>query len=145
MKAYFVWLILLPVFTLSLHASKQPRQDMAVVAHSGATHAYEKMRAQHYLSISDVAELSRRKVDPNITLRYLQKFQVAYYLNPSQVNQLKEAGVSKKVLNYMQASAHMYGTKDRNMNPDYNPFNSFNEDFFRIHHYYPDPSRSKTW
>jgi hypothetical protein len=145
MKPYFVWLILLPVFSLSLYASTQLKQDMAVVAHSGATHAYEKMRAEHYFSVSDVAELTRHKVDPDITLRYLQKFQVAYRLNPSQVNQLKEAGTSKKVLGYMQASAHMYGTKDRNMNPNYNPFNSFNEDFLRIHHYYPDPSRSKTW
>jgi hypothetical protein len=138
--------LLMPMLLGNVQAdNSRDKEDLAIVAKSGATHAYSRMNKEDYLTLDNIEELSTHKVSPKITLRYLQKFRVVYNLSTKQVDHLKNAGVNDKVIDYLQATRYMYGEQDRFMNPDYDPFHGYDEDYFRIHHYYPSPDGVKPW
>jgi hypothetical protein len=141
-------LLLFLLLPLALWAGQQ-KDDLVIVAHSGADGAYARMRAEKYLTLANIEELSSHKVSSEITLRYLLKFQVVYKMDQDRINQLKKAGVSEKVIDYLVSTVHRYGSDDRYMDPNYDPFHGYDEDYFRLHHYYPpsadNPSGSKPW
>ncbi|PTY03613.1 hypothetical protein DB346_07015 [Verrucomicrobia bacterium LW23] len=70
------------------------------------------------LLVEDVCELGRRRVDPDLVLRYLRARQTIYPLTTAQVNQLQRSGVAPRVIDYMLTTRDLYALNDP-------PFNAY--------------------
>ncbi len=91
--------------------SQQQQVDYDAVQHSKSSPAiYDKMVHGDPLSVSDIIELTRARVNDGIILRYIRDRETIYVLNGIDVDRMQRAGVSPSIIDYMlhtgqQASA----------------------------------------
>ena len=97
------WLVLvLPLFVAACGPTDQQKADYAAVDSSGVSPAiYDKMLHDDALSVSDVAALSRARVNDGIVIRYIRDHGTVYILSPDEIGYLQKNGVSPSVLDYM--------------------------------------------
>lgn len=72
---------------------------------------YARMLHGEPLSLSDVIELSQRQVPPDFIVHYLWTSYAVYHLSSTDISNLRKAGVSKQVIDYMLASGPMYAPR----------------------------------
>jgi outer membrane lipoprotein SlyB len=75
-------------------------QDRKIMEQS-SPRTVERMDRGEPLTISDVIKLSQGGVSDESIIRYLKKTESTYNLSQAQINRLKDAGVSQRVINYM--------------------------------------------
>jgi surface antigen len=75
-------------------------QDRKIMQES-SPRTVERMDHQEPLGINDVIKLSQGGVSDETIIRYMKRTQTTYNLSQAQINRLKEAGVSQRVINYM--------------------------------------------
>ncbi|MEI6241793.1 MAG: hypothetical protein WCP39_00110 [Chlamydiota bacterium] len=61
----------------------------------------EKMDKGEPLAINDIIKLSQGGVSDDTIIRYIQDGKVKYNLSEEEINRLEQAGVSRRVINYM--------------------------------------------
>jgi hypothetical protein len=89
--------------------SAQMQSDLNTLADNGVPPAlYRKAQQGVILDLPDVATLARRNVPDDITLRLLQRTRATYTLAVQDVERLKKAGVSDRVINYLLATPQLY-------------------------------------
>lgn len=89
--------------------SDQQKADYATVQRSGVSSAiYDKMMHGDALSLYDIKALSRAHVSSGIILRYLRDQGTVYYLNSNDVEDLRKAGVSQSIIDYMLQTPNGY-------------------------------------
>ena len=71
----------------------------------------ERMVHKESLDLPAVTELAKKKVPSDFTLRYLRSTVQPYRLNSQDVVQLKQAGVSAEVIDYMLSTPAMYSPR----------------------------------
>ena len=88
----------------------EQKADYDSVERSGVSPAiYDKMIHGDDLSLYDIKSLSRARVNDGVILRYLRDRQTVYILNSSDVEDLRKAGVSQSIVDYMLQTQRMYG------------------------------------
>ncbi len=75
-------------------------QDRKIMEQS-SPRTVERMDRQEPLTVSDVIKLSQGGVSSETIINYMKQTKTTYNLSQEQINRLKEAGVSQKVINYM--------------------------------------------
>jgi len=102
---------LLPLLLAACGPTEQEKADNAQV-HASAVDplTYHKMCHGDDLSLYDIKALSRARVSDNITLRYLRHHRTVYYLNPQDIGELRQAGVSRDVIDYIQQTPREYAS-----------------------------------
>jgi hypothetical protein len=119
-------LLALLVVSLSLAAcgpTAQEQADYAAVERSGVPPAtYDKMVHGDALSLVDIEDLSHSGVNDGIILRYLRNTGTVYTLNSADVVNLRRAGVSQSVIDYMLQSARNYYDYPPVYDPWYGPW-----------------------
>ena len=94
--------LLLPLFLAACGPSDQQRADEAAVQSSGVSPAiYDKMLHDDALSVSDVAALSRARVNDGVIIRYIRDHDTIYVLSRDEIQYLQHNGVSPSVIDYM--------------------------------------------
>lgn len=68
----------------------------------------DRMEDGRALTTDDVIELSRRRVSPDLTIRYLRRTNRIYRLNSREVARLQKARVDPQVIDYMLATPAIY-------------------------------------
>ena len=115
MKLLRVLVVLVPLLFTACGLSDQQKADYARVQASGVSSAvYDKMVHGDDLSLYDIKALTRAHVSDGIILRYLRDQETVYYLNSDDVANLRKAGVSQSIVDYMLQTPRMYG-------PDFYP------------------------
>jgi hypothetical protein len=83
--------------------SAEQKVDLSTVQSSGVSSAtYDKMVHGDDLSLTDICNLRRARVDDAVILRYLRSHDSIYVLSSHDINRLQNAGVSQSVIDYMQ-------------------------------------------
>jgi hypothetical protein len=101
---------LVPLFLAACGLSDQQKADYSSVQRSGVTSAiYDKMVHGDNLSLYDIKALSRARVSDGVILRYLRDHQSIYVLSSSDVESLRNAGVSQSIVDYMLQTPRQYG------------------------------------
>ena len=72
---------------------------------------YERMSHKDFLSLSDIIELSQKKVPSTFIIHYVWSIAAVYHLTGSDITRLKKAGVSKEVIDYLVGTAAAYGPR----------------------------------
>lgn len=112
-------LLVIPLFVTACGPTAQEQADYAAVQRSGVAEAtYDKMVHGDSLSIVDIESLSQSHVNDGVILRYLRNTGTIYTLNSADVINLRRAGVSQSVIDYMLQSAREY----YNNPPVYDPW-----------------------
>ena len=108
-KRYLLFLAI-PLL-LGACASDQDLADQAAVERSGVSPAiYDKMVHDDALSVSDVAALSRARVNDGVVLRYMRDHDTVYVLSHEEIDYLQRNGVSPSIIDYMvQTGQGAYG------------------------------------
>ena len=94
---------------------------------------YAKMLRHHPLELGEIVELSRKNVPPNTIVRYIDTTLAEYQLKTEDVVQLRRAGVSSDVIDYLLTTP---GLNANRVQP-YDPF--WMDRAYRpivIHHYH---------
>jgi hypothetical protein len=92
----------IPLFLAACAPTAQQQADQAAVERSGVSPAiYDKMVHDDALSISDVASLSRARVNDGVIIRYIRDHGTVYYLQPPDFDYLQKNGVSQSVIDFM--------------------------------------------
>jgi hypothetical protein len=116
MKFYRLLFLIVPLFLAGYELSDQQKADYATVQNSGVSSAiYDKMIHGDALSLYDIKALTRAHVRDAVILRYLRDRGTVYYLNSGDVEDLRTAGVSQSIIDYMLQTPQMY-------QPDYYPY-----------------------
>ena len=103
-------LFLLAPLLLGACASDQDLADQAAVERSGVSPAiYDKMVNDDDLGISDIAALSRARVNDGIVLRYIRDHDTVYILSSQDISYLEKSGVSPSIIDYMVQTGHNGG------------------------------------
>ena len=115
MKAYFLSLYLLAVLSFASGCATTSRSSGATVArHFGADGVVlEKLERGGRLSLPDLEELGRRGVPDEVVLQHLQQRGDVYRLTTAQVLQLREAGVTDRVIDYLLGSPERMAWRTR--------------------------------
>jgi len=79
-----------------------------VTAYGVDGHVVEKLRTHQPLELEDIRHLSDQVVPDSLTLGYLRQERTIYHLNSEHVQNLREAGVSKEVIDYLLATPAAY-------------------------------------
>ena len=79
-----------------------------VAAYDVDGHVVEKLRTHQPLELEDIKHLSDLEVPDSLTLGYLRQERTVYHLNSEHVQNLREAGVSKEVVDYLLATPAAY-------------------------------------
>lgn len=78
------------------------RKDQSVLQqHRVPPSLYNKMLVRAPLSLPEIIELSHREVPADLVLHYLKSTDMVYHLNSRDVTHLVQAGVSRKVIDYL--------------------------------------------
>ena len=102
-------LLVIPLLLAACGPTAQQQADYAAVQRSGVAEAtYDKMVHGDPLSLIDIENLSRARVNDGVTLRYLRNTGTIYTLNSADVINLRRAGVSQSVIDYMLQTAREY-------------------------------------
>jgi outer membrane lipoprotein SlyB len=83
-----------------LVGSALDEQDRKIMEKS-SPRTVERMDHGEPLTISDVIKLAQGGVSDETIIRYIKRRDTTYNLSQAQINRLKEAGVSQRVINYM--------------------------------------------
>jgi hypothetical protein len=112
-------LLVVPLVLAACGPTAQQQADYTAVQRSGVPDAvYDKMVHGDALSLNDIEDLSRARVNDGIILRYIRDQGTIYTLNSADVTNLRRAGVSQSVVDYMLQSAHDF----YNYPPVYDPY-----------------------
>jgi hypothetical protein len=110
MKPSRLLVFLLPLVLTACGLSEQEKADYASVERSGVSSAtYDKMIHGDALSLYDIKALARARVNDGVILRYLRDRGTIYTLNSADVQDLRNAGVSQSIVDYMLQTPRMYG------------------------------------
>ena len=94
--------LVVPLLFTACGLSPQQKADYARVQSSGVSSAvYDKMVHGDDLSLYDIKALTRAGVSDGVILRYLRDHGTVYYLNSGDVADLRRAGVSQSIVDYM--------------------------------------------
>jgi hypothetical protein len=86
--------------------SQQEQADLVVVQNSGVDSAtYDKMLHSDELSVADICALERAHVDEGVIQRYLRERGTVYVLSAHDTAQLRRAGASQSLIDYMNHTA----------------------------------------
>lgn len=100
-SALFLAALLLPgVTTLAATSTQRANADAAAAAGAPST-VVEKMQRGSALTFADIQDLARQRVPDETTLAYLRSTKSEYRLNTEIFDQLRAAGVSDRVVNYL--------------------------------------------
>jgi len=80
---------------------------------------YNRMLHGERLSLSNIIELSQKQVPPQLIVHYIWKSYAVYHLSETDVSNLRKAGVSKEVIDFLLASGPMYAPRPY---PYYGPY-----------------------
>jgi hypothetical protein len=109
MKLSRLLVLLVPLLLAACGLSEQQKADYASVGRSGVSSAiYDKMVHGDALSLYDIKALARAHVSDGVILRYLRDQSTVYLLNTADVENLRDAGVSQSIVDYMLATPHIY-------------------------------------
>jgi len=112
-------LLVVPLVLAACGPTAQQAADFDAVQRSGVPSAtYDKMVHGDALSLTDIEDLSRAHVNDGIILRYIRDQGTIYTLNSGDVTNLRRAGVSQSVVDYMLQTARQY----YNYPPVYDPY-----------------------
>ena len=99
-----------PLLLAACAPSEQQVADESAVERSGVSPAiYDKMVHDDDLSVSDVAALSRARVNDGIILRYMRDHDTEYIISRQDVGYLEKNGVSQSIIDYMVQSGRDAG------------------------------------
>jgi hypothetical protein len=94
--------LMVPLLLAACAPTEQQRADESAVERSGVSPAiYDKMLHDDPLSVSDVAALSRNRVNDGIILRYMRDHGTVYVLSPGEIGYLQQNNVSPSIIDYM--------------------------------------------
>ena len=97
--------------------------QIALERHNVPAGVSDKMRHGQRLSLPDIVALSKRGLSPEFIVRYLHSSYEVYGLSSDDVVELKRAGVSKEVIDYLLATPRLLvGTAYGPLYPAYDPF-----------------------
>jgi len=110
MKLSRLFFLFVPLFFTACGLSPEQKADYAKVQESGVSSAvYDKMVHGDDLSLWDIKDLARAHVSDGVVLRYLRDHGTVYYLNSDDVADLRKAGVSQSIVDYMLQTPGAYG------------------------------------
>lgn len=110
MKLSRLLVFLVPLLLTACELSPQQKADYAAVQRSHVSSAvYDKMLHGDDLSLYDIKALSRAGVSDGVILRYLRDQGTVYFLNSGDVEDLRKAGVSQSVIDFMMSTPRRYG------------------------------------
>ena len=102
MKLFRLPVLILPLFLAACGLSAQQQADYDSVQRSGVSSAvYDKMIHGDPLSLYDIKALTRARVNDGVILRYMRDQRTIYVLNSTDVQNLRSAGVSQSIVDYM--------------------------------------------
>ncbi|MEO8205021.1 MAG: hypothetical protein ABI615_02495 [Chthoniobacterales bacterium] len=86
-----------------------PQITASMTAHNVAPAVSNKVQNARPLDYSDILDLVQQKVPDQMIIDYLRSTQRIYNLSFARLQQLKQAGASKQVLNYLTETQGFYG------------------------------------
>ncbi len=95
-------------FILSACATLNDNDRAALERHSVSPALTARMSHGEPLAVPDIIELSRKGLPASFIIHYLRSTQAPYSLKVDDVTQLKNAGVSPDVINYLLATPAAY-------------------------------------
>jgi hypothetical protein len=116
-------LLVVPLVLAACGPTAQQQADYVAVQRSGVSDAvYDKMVHGDALSLADIENLSRSHVNDGIILRYIRDQGTIYTLNSADVTNLRRAGVSQSVVDYMLQSSRDFYDYPPVYDPWYGPW-----------------------
>jgi hypothetical protein len=116
-------LLVVPLVLAACGPTAQQQADYTAVERSGVPSAtYDKMVHGDALSLTDIEDLSRAHVNDGVILRYIRDQGTIYTLNSGDVTNLRRAGVSQSVVDYMLQSSREYYDYPPMYDPWYGPW-----------------------
>jgi hypothetical protein len=114
MKTNLILLLALSLAALSGCATAARRQAAVTASQSGAPAALvSKMQQGDRLALTDLETLARSQVSDDTVLAYLRETGATYELTTAQIDQLREAGVTVRVIDYLLATPTRAARRDR--------------------------------
>lgn len=104
--AFALWVF---VFALSGCATLDHDDRLVLAEHNVSPPLYEKMKHGEPLAVPDIIELWSKGLPGPFIIRYVRETEASYRLTVDDVSELKEAGVSPDVINYLLATPPVYG------------------------------------
>jgi len=103
---YLLLVFVAAIGVLSSGCVTAARRNTALAAaqYGTETVVLDKLERGAPLTFADLEELGRRGVPDNVILAHLNRRDDAYRLTTTQVDRLREAGISDGVINYLLAS-----------------------------------------
>lgn len=89
--------------------SVDPQITSAVSSHNVSSGVASKVDNARPLDVADIQDLVQHKVPDQMIVSYLQSTQRVYNLTYSQLQQLRSAGASSQLLNYLSETQGFYG------------------------------------
>jgi len=109
MKISRLVVFLVPLLLTACGLSPEQKADYDSVERSGVSPAiYDKMIHGDSLSLYDIKSLARARVNDGVILRYLRDRGTVYNLNSADVQDLRSAGVSQSIVDYMLQTPRLY-------------------------------------
>jgi len=119
------------LLVLSGCATLDQNDRMALARHNASPALTARMAHGEPLAVPDIIELSKKGLPSLFIIRYLRSTETAYPLTVDDVSQLKNAGVSSDVINYLLSTPSIYSPRPYlNPYPPPFPYDSY---------YYTDP------
>lgn len=123
MKHSLLFVLLALPFLNASGSSPQQEADYAAIQTSGVSTAlYDKIRFGNALNLGDVKALSRAKVKDEVILRYMRNLCTIYTLTSDEVKDLRAAGVSQNVINYMMKTPKIFRPTSYPSGSNSNPY-----------------------
>lgn len=114
MKTKLIPLLALSLAALSGCATAAQRQAAVTASLSGAPAALVgKMQRGDRLALADLETLARHRVPDDTVLAYLRETGATYELTTAQIDQLRDAGVTVRVIDYLLATPTRVARRDR--------------------------------
>jgi hypothetical protein len=79
--------------------------------HGVAGPLYEKMMHGEPLELGEIIELSQRGVPTRFIMDYVHDTHFVYHLKPEDMRELRAAGVSREIIDYLEATPGMYAPR----------------------------------
>jgi hypothetical protein len=106
-KRAYLFLVI-PLLLAACAPTQQQLADQSAVERSGVSPAiYDKMVHDDPLSVSDVAALSRARVNDGVIIRYIRDHGTVYMLSHGEIDYLQQNGVSPSVIDFMVQTSQM--------------------------------------
>jgi hypothetical protein len=133
--------LLLPFLLAACGDSGQQNASYAPVSRSEVSPiTYSRMIHGQDLALDDIKNLTRAGVNDDTTLRYLRHQRTVYHLTPEDVGALRQAGVSREVVDFMLQTPHLYTNYQVAMGSGF--YIPYYDDYWGPPYpNYPDPSR----